>query len=339
MGREGPHRSLNFSGKSADRPVSGEPYRAGSIRKPMTTLAYIPVRGSQLRYYIRVPLYYQTAPGAYKLYKPAGVEISAIRISEGMHPRLYVQHTDRMAAASEVQKGFNAEIARSLDTGDVSAVKTSLCSLVAETLAEPRAGMLQGFPATMDILVAGYSKQPNLLRTFATISDKDYSTVIHSVNVMALTLGYCFYSRLPLGETKRLGLGALLHDVGKAEIPADILRAPRKLSAEEFEVMKAHPSIGGRLIREVNRLGEDVALGALEHHEKLDGSGYPGGRRTISFSGQLIGIIDCYEALTNEDRPYRRAMDPLDSLKLIKSDVEAGKFDRALFEKFCYSLI
>ncbi|RPJ72592.1 MAG: HD domain-containing protein [Desulfobacteraceae bacterium] len=305
----------------------------------MTTLSHIPVRGSQLRYYIRVPLYYETAPAVYKLYKPAGVKISEIRISEGMHPRLYVQHTDRMAAAAEVQKGFNAEIARSIDTGDVSSVKTSLCSLVAETLAEPRAGMLHGFPATMDILVSGYSKQPNLLRTFATISNKDYSTVIHSVNVMALTLGYCFYSGIPLRETKRLGLSALLHDVGKAEIPADILQAPRKLTAEEFEVMKAHPSIGGRLIREVNRLGEDIAQGALEHHEKLDGSGYPVGRRAISFSGQLIGIIDCYEALTNEDRPYRRAMDPLDTLKLIKSDVESGKFDRALFEKFCYSLI
>ncbi len=305
----------------------------------MTGISYIPVRSSQLRYYIRVPLYYQTAPAVYKLYKPSGVEISAIRISQGMHPRLYVQHTDRIAAAAEVQKGFNAEIARSIDTGDISAVKVSLCSLVAETLAEPRAGMLHGLPATMDILVSGYSKQPNLLRTFATISNKDYSTVIHSVNVMALTLGYCFYSGIPLRETKRLGLSALLHDVGKAEIPTEILQAPRKLTAEEFEVMKAHPSIGGRLIREVNRLGEDIAQGALEHHEKLDGSGYPGGRHVISFSGQLIGLIDCYEALTNEDRPYRRAMDPLETLTLIKSDVEAGKFDRALFEKFCYSLI
>lgn len=305
----------------------------------MTPLAYIPVRSSQLRYYIRVPLYYQSAPGVYQLYKPAGMRISEVRIDQGMHPRLYIQHTERIAAAAEVQKGFNVEIARSIETGDVSAVKSSLCSLVAETLAEPRAGMLQGLPGTMDILVSGYSKQPNLLRTFATISNKDYSTVIHSVNVMALTLGYCFYSGIPLRETRRLGLSALLHDVGKAEIPADILKAPRKLTAEKFEVMKAHPAIGGRLIREVNRLGEEVAQGVLEHHEKLDGSGYPGGRRTISFSGQLIGLIDCYEALTNEDRSYRCAMDTLETLKLIKSDVEAGKFDRALFEKFCYSLI
>ncbi|MCU0561626.1 MAG: HD domain-containing protein [Desulfobacterales bacterium] len=300
---------------------------------------YIPVRSSQLQYYIRVPLFFETAPGVYQLYKSPGMGISDVRIRQAMHPRLYIQQNDRMAAAAEVQKGFNREIARSIETGDVTSVKASLCSLVAETLAEPRAGMLQSLPQTMEVLVSGYSKQPGLLRMFATISNKDYSTVIHSVNVMALTLGYCFHSGVSLRETRRLGLSALLHDVGKSEIPSDILQAPRKLTDKEFEIMKAHPSIGSRIIKEINRLGEDIALGALEHHEKLDGSGYPKGMLNISFSGQIIGIIDCYEALTNEDRPYRRAMDPLETLNIIKSDVEAGKFDRTLFEKFCYSLL
>jgi HD-GYP domain-containing protein (c-di-GMP phosphodiesterase class II) len=279
-------------------------------------------------------------PGSYQLYKPPGTGISDLRLDEGMHPRLYIQQVDRSEAIREVHKGFNQDIARSIESGDVATVKATLCSLVTETLSEPRAGMLQALPGTMDVLVSGYSKEPGILRTFATISNKDYSTVIHSVNVMALALSYCFYSGMPLREAKRLGLSALLHDVGKSGIPSEILQAPRKLTPEEFEIMKNHPGIGDRLIREINRLGEDVAIAALQHHEKLDGSGYPKGlhQHAISFSGQLIGIIDCYEALTNEDRPYRRALEPLESLDLIKRDVEAGKFDRRLFEKFCYSL-
>jgi HD-GYP domain-containing protein (c-di-GMP phosphodiesterase class II) len=307
----------------------------------MIARTYIPVRGSQIRYYLRVPLYCEMPPGSYQLYKPAGMGISELRLDQGMHPRLYIQQVDRSEAVREVHKGFNQDIARSIETGDVATVKTTLCHLVTETLSEPRAGMLQALPGTMDVLVSGYSKQPGILRTFATISNKDYSTVIHSVNVMALTLSYCFYSGLPLRDTKRLGLSALLHDVGKAGIPSEILQAPRKLSPEEFEVMKGHPGIGERMIREINRLGEDIAVAASQHHEKLDGSGYPKGlrKREISFTGQLIGIIDCYEALTNEERPYRRALDPLETLELIKRDVEAGKFDRRLFEKFCYSLI
>jgi len=275
----------------------------------------------------------------FHLYKPPGTKIAEMRLDQGMHPRLYIQPTDRLEAIREVHKGFNLDIARSIETGDIKSVKSTLCHLMAETLAEPRAGMLQSLPGTMDILVCGYSKQPAILRTFATISNKDYTTVIHSVNVMALALSYAFCAGLSLHEAKRLGLSALLHDVGKTGMPSKILSAPRKLTVEEFEVIKSHPAIGGRIISEVNHLGEDVALGALEHHEKLDGSGYPKGIKKISFSGQLIGIVDCYEALTNEDRPYRRARDPMETLKLIKDDVEAGKFNRKLFEKFCYSLV
>ncbi len=103
--------------------------------------------------------------------------------------------------------------------------------------------------------------------------------------------------------------------------------------------MKTHPTIGHEIIRLKNKIGGEVALGALEHHEKLDGSGYPKGTRNISYVGQLLGIIDCYEALTNEDRPYRRARQPLETLKFLKDDVEGSKFNREIFEKFCYSLI
>jgi len=156
---------------------------------------------------------------------------------------------------------------------------------------------------------------------------------------MALTLGFCFYSNFTIQKTKKMGLGALLHDVGKTQIPSSILKAPRKLSDDEFKIMKSHSSIGYEIIREKNKIGGDVALGALEHHEKLDGSGYPKGTRNISYAGQLLGIIDCYEALTNEDRPYRRARKPLETLKFLKEDVETGKFSRDIFEKFCYSLI
>ena len=104
-------------------------------------------------------------------------------------------------------------------------------------------------------------------------------------------------------------------------------------------MMKRHPKIGEYIIKIKSGIGGSIARGAIEHHEKLDGSGYPKGVQHISFVGQLLGIIDCYEALTNEERPYRRAKSPLDTLKLIKTDVEAGKFDRKIFEKFCYSLI
>ncbi len=300
---------------------------------------YIPIRKSQINFYKGVGLYYIEG-GAFVLYKPPGKSMTDLRLEEERHPtELYIHQNDRAAAIRELQKGFNRHIARSIKTGNAVAVKSTLCNLVAETLSEPRSGTLQALPETVDILVSGYSKNPEIVKSLASISFKDYSTVIHSVNVMALTLGFCFYSKLPLHETTRLGLSALLHDVGKTEIPTTILKAPRRLTSKEFNVMKRHPKIGESIIKFKSGIDGGIARGALEHHEKLDGSGYPKGIRHISFVGQLLGIIDCYEALTNEDRPYRRASSPLDTLKLIKGDVEAGKFDRKIFEKFCYSLI
>ena len=305
----------------------------------MQEKSYIAIRNSQINFYKDVALYYIEG-GAFVLYKPPGILLSDMRLQEGRHPtEFYIHQDDRVTAIKEVQKGFNRHIARSIKAGDPVAVKSTLCSLVVETLAEPRSGTLKALPETVDILVSGYSKNPEVIKTFASISFKDYSTVIHSVNVMALTLGFCYYSKLSLHETKQLGLSALLHDVGKIEIPDHILKAPRRLTAKEFEVMKRHPKIGEHIIRFKSGIDGDIARGAIEHHEKLDGSGYPRGIQHLSFVGQLLGIIDCYEALTNEERPYRRAMSPLDTLKLIKSDVEAGKFSRKIFEKFCYSLI
>lgn len=300
---------------------------------------YIPVRQSQINYYREVPLYYQTTGNSYALYKPSGTLLSEIRIRSKKHPKLYIRQEHRIEAITELQKGFNKVIAKNIKSGKVKEVKSTLCNLVAETLSEPRSGTLKALPKTIDLLVSGYSKQPDIIRAFALISFKDYTTVIHSVNVMALTIGFCFHADLPIKETKKLGLGALLHDVGKTKISKEIIKAPRKLTDEEFAIMKSHPTLGKDIIKKTNGISSDVAVSAIEHHEKLDGSGYPRGIRNISFAGQLLGIIDCYEALTNEDRPYRRAKDPLETLKLLKNDVEAGKFSRDIFEKFCYSLI
>jgi HD-GYP domain-containing protein (c-di-GMP phosphodiesterase class II) len=267
------------------------------------------------------------------------VSINETRLDQGRLPILFIQQKDRLEAIKELHKGFNRQIAKSIKTGNAVEVKSTLCSLVEETLSEPRSGTLEALPGTVDALVTGYSKHPEILKTFASISFKDYTTAIHSINVMALTLGFCFYSKFSIKEAKELGLSALMHDVGKTKIPTEILQASRKLSDEEFEIMRSHPKIGGEIIAAKKGIRKSIALGALEHHEKLDGSGYPDGSPEISFAGQLIGIIDCYEALTNEDRPYRRAMEPLAALKLIKDDVEQDKFNRNIFEKFCYSLI
>ncbi len=300
---------------------------------------YIAVKKLQINFYKDFDLFFRTQNNEYELYKPAGSALSEIRIHEGRHPPLFIHQKDRISALKSLQKSCNLEIEKNIATGNIAEVKSILCALVEEIMLEPRSGTLQILPETIDILVSKYSKQPDVIKRLASISAKDYTTIIHSVNVMALMIGFCFYSRYSLSETNYFGLTALLHDVGKTQIPAEILTATRKLTYAEFKIMKSHTTIGGEIIFESQGIDDSVAAGALEHHEKLNGSGYPGGITDISYIGKLLGIIDCYEALTNEDRPYRRAKQPIDTLELIKNDITSGKFDEKIFKQFCYSMV
>lgn len=161
----------------------------------------------------------------------------------------------------------------------------------------------------------------------------DY-TFGHSVSVAILavltgiTLGY---NELRL---KRLGVGALLHDVGKAALPETVLYAPRKLTDEEFALVKQHPKIGFDVLRKADGIQPTSAIIALEHHERLDGSGYPQslrGDKMHEFS-RLVAVCDVFDAMTS-DRPYRPRMFPSAALEHLRA--EAGRlYDPAMVEAF-----
>ena len=301
---------------------------------------YIPARTTQLNYYNNVPLYIQGKERKFVLYKPPGMTLHDMRISEGLHPKkLYIKQTDKIAGIQEVQKVFNQQLKENIQSKNSEKIKELLVNIMEETLTEPRSGSLEGVSDTVNILVTEYTETSDVIKNLWAVSSKDYTTVLHSINVMALVLSYAVFMDYSLPHKKILGLSALLHDVGKTKINTDLLTAPRKLTDEEFMEIQRHTTAGFTLLNNCKFESREIKLAALQHHEKLDGSGYPNGLTRISETSYIIGFIDCYEALTNDDRPYRSAMDPLIALKLIKKDVEAGKFDKIIFEKFTTSLL
>ena len=112
----------------------------------------------------------------------------------------------------------------------------------------------------------------------------------------------------------------------------------RRLTDEEYEVYTTHTSKGCDLLFKQTSFDPLVSTVAQEHHERIDGSGYPYGRTNISYESQLIGLIDCYEPLTYRDKTYRKIKEPFDSLKIIKEEVLQGKFQKDLFKKLCSCL-
>lgn len=301
---------------------------------------HIQARKSQLKFYRDVPLYSKTSDSKLVLYKPSGITLGEMRIQEGLHPdSLFIRSADKLKGLQEAQKAFNNQLEGYVKSRDPEKVKETLVTIVEETLMEPRSGGLEGVSDTVSILISDYSKEVNIIKQLIDISSTDYSTVMHSINVMAFALAFALYHHFPHFETKILGLAALLHDVGKTKIPLRILTAPRELTDAEFEVMKTHTTIGYQILNQCQFKGEEISIVARDHHERIDGSGYPNREKDIMPMAQIVGIIDCYEALTNDDRPYRNAMEGFQTFnQILKQEVIRSKFNRDIYTQFVRSL-
>lgn len=300
---------------------------------------YIKARKSQLHFYKRVSLYNKILDGKYVLYKPPGIMLSSMRRDHALHPEeLYLKASDKLLGIQEAQKAFNEKLEKDIVSGNFSEIRNTMATIMEETLTEPRSGSLEGISSTMEIL-SEYAADSDVLKNLLDVSSTDYSTIMHAINVMTFALGFAIYSNYSKADTKNLGLAALLHDVGKTRVDPEILRAPRKLTDEEFKRMQQHTLIGYDILKKCRFDSTEISRAARCHHERLDGSGYPNGDERIPEVSQVIGIIDCYEALTNDDRPYRNAMAAFDALSLVKKDVAAGKYSKHLFEVFTHSLV
>ena len=300
---------------------------------------WIPVKRSRVNHYVDVPLYYQGERGMV-VYKPAGKRIPEARTQTYTIPQLYIRESDRYAAILESQRELRRSFEEYVDSGDGALARAVLVEMVEEVLSDPKGGTILTLPAVTETVVTRLAMQPSVLKEIIRLGRKDYGTTVHSINVMALTLNYCFHRGVDLDDSKRFALNALLHDIGKTEISDRILTASRRLTDSEFQEMQRHPSIGAAILQQEGDDCIEAVLGALHHHERLDGTGYPAGLKDekISEYGQIIGIVDCYEALTDDSRTYRSAMKPIEALELIKSDTDEGKYNRTHFESFAKSL-
>ncbi|MDF1615587.1 HD-GYP domain-containing protein [Desulfurivibrio dismutans] len=161
----------------------------------------------------------------------------------------------------------------------------------------------------------------------AAIDAKDEYTHGHSFRVAkyAVTIGQQL--ALPSKELSDLEIAAYMHDLGKIGISESILGKPGKLTSEEFYHIQQHPVFTDKILQPIH-LANNIIQGAIQHHERLDGTGYPMGLSgpEISLFGRIIAVADVFDALTSK-RPYRDAMPVETALKILCSDVDK-QFDR-----------
>jgi len=156
--------------------------------------------------------------------------------------------------------------------------------------------------------LAGHSVCELLAVLTTQMRNRDWITAMHQERVCALSIALAKELHLADREITGIAVAAMLHDVGKAVLPAEILHKVGKLTARETSLMHSHPENGAELLRDVS-LPWPVKEAILQHHERQDGSGYPHGLTDdeICIGARIIGVADVVEAMAS-DRPYRSAL-------------------------------
>ncbi len=168
----------------------------------------------------------------------------------------------------------------------------------------------------------------------ARIRKKDEYTLIHSISVTSLVLAFCNCSGVDYETTINMATGALLHDIGKLQIPSKILNKPGRLDPEEFVLMKKHSEYSAKLLEGTKGLPAEAFDIALHHHERFDGTGYPDGLTgdAISFAAKIVSICDVYDAITSV-RCYKRGLDRVEGLRKLY-EWSSFHFDKEQAYKF-----
>ena len=146
----------------------------------------------------------------------------------------------------------------------------------------------------------------------------DEYTFKHSVDVATMSMIIGRQYGLDKKEIRDIGIAGLLHDVGKSKIPNSLLNKPGRLDENEFELMKQHSLFGFQILKEKHEFDETIMRGVLQHHEKIDGSGYPLGvsREKIHPYARILAVADIYDALVTE-RPYKSAFSGREAVEMI----------------------
>ena len=209
---------------------------------------------------------------------------------------------------------------------------------------------VQGLHTVIEAISQDIAGAPAAAIALSDLAAADDFTHRHSVNVCVLGLmlaeehyrahGWTDYEgnvrhdeREP--RMRQLGLGLILHDIGKAVIPDDVLNKPGKLDDDEWELMKTHAAVGARLLPSESMPIRIIAV-VRDHHERLDGSGYPTGKgaENIHEFARIAAIADTFDAIT-ASRPYSPGKSNAQALRIIRECADRGQLDSKLVDSFC----
>lgn len=211
---------------------------------------------------------------------------------------------------------------------------------VRSMFAEARLGRTldtEGCLPLVEDISSSVMRNPGALVSLARLKTRDDYSYMHSVATCALMVALARQLGHDEDACRAAGLAGLVHDVGKALMPTEVLNKPGKLTDPEWEIMRSHPERGHELLADGRGATATALDVTLHHHERIDGSGYPHGLAgdAISLLARMGAVCDVYDAITS-NRPYKAGWDPAESIARMAS--WRGHFDPAVFAAFVQSL-
>lgn len=248
---------------------------------------------------------------------------------------------EELRAALERNKDTPVTANLADEMGRARALHREANRIVRDMMGDLRLGKqleLEQIEPVVERIVDSVFRNADALMPLARLKEHDQYTFQHSVSVCALMTSFARALQLPRPTIREIALGALLHDVGKAKVPDEILNKPAQLTDAEFDKMKTHV-VQSKIILQSTPGISTVALDvAAQHHERHDGTGYPNklAGDQISLYGQMGAIVDVYDAITS-NRVYRRGMPPTEALRKLLSWSNTH-FDPRLVQTFIRSI-
>ncbi|MBE5967272.1 MAG: HD-GYP domain-containing protein [Lachnospiraceae bacterium] len=239
----------------------------------------------------------------------------------GEHFQLTEVFLNRLKELGFVGLYIEDQVSEGIQIKDVISEQLRLeASLKLESIVKNRGSLSQVQPIISDIVDNIIENRNVMIQMHKLLGYHSY-TYTHCINVGILSV--CMGAKMGLNRDQllKLGTAGILHDIGKNNIPKEILDKPGKLTGAEFEIIKGHPVFGYNMIKDTIELSSVTKIGVLQHHERCDGSGYPRGLKKdeISLYGKIIAIADTYDALTS-DRSYRPAYSPFEAYEYLLGD-------------------
>jgi putative nucleotidyltransferase with HDIG domain len=188
--------------------------------------------------------------------------------------------------------------------------------------------------ATVAALQGAVLRDPGPMLALLRLKHADEYTTLHSVAVGALMLQLSRTLGLDAADQERAVAAGLLHDIGKAAVPTEVLNKTGALDEDEWRIVRGHPAAGHALLRESGDVDDAVLAACRHHHERVDGGGYPDGLTgdRLSLFARMTAVCDVYDAVTS-NRPYKRAWTPAEALGRMSAS-RAGHFDETVFRAF-----